>query len=317
MNSSNWKRPLTDHLDLSKPESTQLAKNIFSDYIDGENPVFDEQTTVHIGADEYEDDATLYRNFVNEMDDYMKSKNRKMRMWGGLTRIKSDTEVRGDGVEINVWSKDWADPAEMYNLGFELINSLDSNVYIVPAAGYYADYLNAASLYANWKPNVFKSGNLNTTIPAGDPQMIGGAYALWNDSIDTRGNGVTDYDVFDRIYQPMSALSEKLWGEGTKTYNEVKATTAKVSTAPNTNPYHEIESAGSTYAEYNFDKEDGSDASKNKYNAVSAEHATYTEGKVGKALSMKSDTCIETPLDKSPAGTSLSFWVKKGSRRIL
>ena len=201
----------------------------------------------------------------------------------------------------------------MYNLGFELINSLDSNVYIVPAAGYYADYLNAASLYANWKPNVFKSGNLNTTIPAGDPQMIGGAYALWNDSIDTRGNGVTDYDVFDRIYQPMSALSEKLWGEGTKTYNEVKATTAKVSTAPNTNPYHEIESAGSTYAEYNFDKEDGSDASKNKYNAVSAEHATYTEGKVGKALSMESDTCIETPLDKSPAGTSLSFWVKKAA----
>lgn len=201
----------------------------------------------------------------------------------------------------------------MYNLGFELINSLDSNVYIVPAAGYYADYLNAASLYANWKPNVFKSGNLNTTIPAGDPQMIGGAYALWNDSIDTRGNGVTDYDVFDRIYQPMSALSEKLWGEGTKTYNEVKATTAKVSTAPNTNPYHEIESAGSTYAEYNFNKEDGSDASKNKYNAVSAEHATYTEGKVGKALSMESDTCIETPLDKSPAGTSLSFWVKKAA----
>ena len=143
--------------------------------------------------------------------------------------------------------------------------------------------------------------------------MIGGAYALWNDSIDTRGNGVTDYDVFDRIYQPMSALSEKLWGEGTKTYSEVKTTTAKVSTAPNTNPYHEIESAGSTYAEYNFDKEDGSDASKNKYNAVSAEHATYTEGKVGKALSMESDTYIETPLDKSPAGTSLSFWVKKAA----
>ena len=71
-------------------------------------------------------------------------------------------------------------------------------------------------------------------------------------------------------------------------------------------------SAGSTYAEYNFDKEDG-DASKNKYNAVSAEHATYTEGKVGKALSMESDTYIETPLDKSPAGTSLSFWVKKAA----
>lgn len=313
MNSSNKKRALTDHLDLSKPESTQLVKDIFSDYIDGDDPVFDEQTTVHIGADEYSDNATLYRNFVNNMEEYMQSKNRKMRMWGGLTWIKSDTVVRGEGVEINVWSKDWADPTEMYNLGFELINCLDSNVYIVPAAGYYADYLNAANLYANWEPNVFKSGSLNTSIPAGDPQMIGGAYALWNDSIDTRGNGVTDYDVFDRIYQPMSALSEKLWGEGTKTYSEVKTTTAKVSTAPNTNPYHEIESAGSTYAEYNFDKEDGSDASKNKYDAVSAEHATYAEGKVGKALSMESDTCIETPLDKSPAGTSLSFWVKKAA----
>ena len=93
----------------------------------------------------------------------------------------------------------------------------------------------------------------------------------------------------------------------------MKTTTAKVSTAPNTNPYHEIESAGSTYAEYNFDKEDGSDASKNKYDAVSAEHATYTEGKVGKALSMESNTYIETPLDKAPAGTSLSFWVKKAA----
>ena len=111
----------------------------------------------------------------------------------------------------------------------------------------------------------------------------------------------------------MSALSEKLWGEGTKTYNEVKATTAKVSTAPNTNPYHEIESAGSTYAEYNFDKEDGKDASRNKYDAVSSKNATYAEGKVGKALSMKNDTCIETPLDKAPAGTSLSFWVKKAA----
>ena len=46
---------------------------------------------------------------------------------------------------------------------------------------------------------------------------------------------------------------------------------------------------------------------------MSAEHATYTEGKVGKALSMESDTYIETPLDKSPAGTSLSFWVKKAA----
>lgn len=313
MNSSNTKRPLTDHLDLSNPESTQLAKNIFSDYIDGEDPVFDEQTTVHIGADEYEDDATLYRNFVNEMESYMQSKNRKMRMWGGLTRIKSNTVVRGDGVEINVWSKDWADPTEMYNLGFELINCLDANVYIVPAAGYYKDYLDTANLYTSWEPNVFKSGSLNTTIPAGDPQMVGSAYALWNDSIDTRGNGVTDYDVFDRIYQPMSALSEKLWGEGTKAYNDVKAATAKVSTAPNTNPYHEIESADGTYAEYNFDKEDGRDASKNHYDAVSSEHASYAEGKVGKALSMESDTCIKTPLDKSPAGTSLSFWVKKAA----
>ena len=28
---------------------------------------------------------------------------------------------------------------------------------------------------------------------------------------------------------------------------------------------------------------------------------------------MKNDTCIETPLDKAPAGTSLSFWVKKAA----
>ncbi|MDD6066003.1 MAG: family 20 glycosylhydrolase [Firmicutes bacterium] len=317
MNTSNTRRPLTDHLDLSNPGSTELVKSIFDDYIDGDEPVFDEDTIIHIGADEYTDSASYYRTFVNDMKDYLTEKNRKMRMWGGLTWIKGSPEVRGEGVQINIWSKDWAHPAEMYNLGFDLINCLDSQVYIVPAAGYYFDYLNPQMLYDSWEANVFPS--VNVTIPAGDPQMIGGAYALWNDSIDTRCNGISDYDVFDRIFQPMAAMSEKLWGEaGDKTYDEFKKISAKVLTAPGTNPYCIILGKGSSYIKYTFDvKTDGGeiryeDKSGNGYHPVSYCNVSSAEGKEGSALKLNgSGSYISTPLKKAPAGSSISFWIKK------
>ena len=46
------RRPTIDHLDLGNPESLEFVKNLFNEYMEGENPVFDLGTTVHVGTDE-------------------------------------------------------------------------------------------------------------------------------------------------------------------------------------------------------------------------------------------------------------------------
>ena len=48
---------------------------------------------------------------------------------------------------INAWSYDWIDPEVSLKNGYKLINTCDTNLYIVPAAGYYRDFLDHQWLY--------------------------------------------------------------------------------------------------------------------------------------------------------------------------
>ena len=134
----------------------------------GQDPVFDAQTTVHVGADEYSADGTAYRKFCNDMLKYVQDTGRTARIWGSLSSIKGDVEVTSKDVQMNLWNFGWANMDKMYEEGFDLINCNDGNYYIVPAAGYYYDYLNNGTMY---------NLNINTiggvTVPAGDNQMIG------------------------------------------------------------------------------------------------------------------------------------------------
>ena len=88
----------------------------------------------------------------------------------------------------------------MYELGFDLIDCQDGVFYIVPNAGYYYDYLGDAA-YTDQLNSI--SG---VAIPAGDPQMVGGAYAVWNDMCDYLENGVSEYDIYDRIDHSLAYL---------------------------------------------------------------------------------------------------------------
>lgn len=53
---------------------------------------------------------------------------------------------------MNAWYNGYADPKEMIKQGYDLISVPDGEVYIVPAAGYYHDYLNTERLYKEWTP---------------------------------------------------------------------------------------------------------------------------------------------------------------------
>lgn len=309
-------RSYADHFDLSNPESTELIKDIWDEYLDGENPVFDELTTINVGADEYTYNSEDYRLFADTILKYIQQeKGRTVRIWGSLSTITGTTPVYSDDVQMYIWNTGWANPKAMLDQGYDLININDGSVYIVPGANYYFDYLNPTSIYNSWKPNVIGG----TTIAETEDQMLGGAYALWNDLIDTRDNGIYEYDNFDRFYKPVAAFSEKLWGEGTeKTASELAETFEKTSTAPGTNPYNEVETTANdkTYAEYTFDDDTGTDATGNGYNLTDKlENVSYTNiTEDNQALVLNGGTSYaETPIEYLPVDTDLTVRVKRTS----
>lgn len=219
------KRPLTDHLDVSRPETVDFIKRVFDDYTLGDNPVFGKNVTVHIGADEFLTDYGAYRRFLNEFIPYIKKTN-KVRMWGGLTWIKDDpvTEIiceAVDGVQMNLWSSGWADGKEMYDMGYELINTIDSYLYMVPNGtkrrGAYTDLLNKKKIFKKFLPNRVKTNckGKYVDLPAGEKRVLGAAFAIWNDNIDKRASGLTQTDTFDRFADSAPLLAEKTWGSCT------------------------------------------------------------------------------------------------------
>lgn len=215
------KRPLTDHINVAKPEAVEFVKGIFDEYTKGENPVFPEGTTVHIGADEFLTDYGAYRRFINDVIPYLKQTN-TVRLWGSLTWIKDEPEtpiVRDaiDDVQMNLWSSQWADGREMYDMGYKLINTIDSLLYIVPNGtkirAPYMDFINKRIAFKQFEPNRvrLKKGSY-VDLPAGNKQMLGGCFAIWQDNIDKKSKGITEQDLYDRFADSAAFMAEKNWG---------------------------------------------------------------------------------------------------------
>ena len=311
-----------DHLNLAGKydESLEFALSIWDEYLTGSNPVFDNQTMVHIGADEYEADGNAYRNFVNDLFEHMEASGRTARVWGSLTWIKGSVDVQGKGAagqhrQMNLWSKDWAKMDEMYNLGFDLINCIDSRYYIVPNAGYYFDYLNDNTIY-----NSAINNYNNVTIPAGDEQMIGGAFAVWNDMCGKRENGISEYDVYDRITNSAGLYAAATWGKGTADVSTAKATAKKLGDAPNTNfGYETTANAEGTVMQLGMD--DASDASGNGNNLnltstkkSGTKNAEIVDVDFKKALELKggeSYVSLDSGLKTAGLGNDLRVKVKR------
>ncbi len=308
----NGNRPLVDHLDVSRKEAVDKIKEIFDDYTKGENPTFDEDTIVHIGADEFVDNYTAYREFVNEIVPYVKETN-TVRMWGGFTWIDDHkTEIAKDAienVEMNLWSKDWADGLDMYNLGYKLINTIDDYGYMVPSgsmsrANAYGDLLNVNRIFDSFKPNSVRTRNGYVELPSGDPQVLGAAFAIWSDNIDKHSNGLTESDLYYRFFDALPFYAEKTWAAIGKEKGsaQVLADLAKQQgDGPNTNPYYKADTKGDVYFDYDFD--DYNDNSLNN-NILTRETAKLVNGEL---VLNKDDSYISTPIDKLGNGNALSF----------
>ncbi len=278
-------------------ESLAFVQSLWDEYLT--DNMFDKSMTIHIGTDEYYGEKNRFRIFSDDMIKYIQDKGYTVRLWGSLSSMPGDAEVRSEDVQMNVWNTGWANPTNMYNEGFELINTIDGKLYIVPAAGYYFDYLNTQNLYSSWTPNNFDG----TVIPAGSEQMLGSTYAIWNDSIDTKANGISEIDIYDRFADAVPTLASKNWGDPSMSYADMEAAVEELGDAANSNPYHEASAdANGEYMSYKF--EDKKDSSDNGRDLKAVENAEIKDG----SLTLKGGASYaETPIDKLATGNTLEF----------
>ena len=279
-------------------ESLAFVESIWDEYLTED--MFDQSMTVHIGTDEYYGEKNRFRMFSDDLIEYVQSKGYTVRLWGSLSSMPGEADVRSEGVQMNVWNTGWANPTNMYNEGFELINTIDGQLYMVPAAGYYFDYLNTQNLYNNWVPNNFSG----TVIPAGSEQMLGSTYAIWNDSVDTRANGISEVDVYDRFADAVPTMASKNWGEAQdQTWAEMEATVDELGDAANSNPYHEASAdENGEYMSYEFD--DTTDSSANGRDLAEPVNAEIADG----SLKLNGgESYVSTPIDKLATGNTLEF----------
>ncbi|HLR63590.1 MAG TPA: family 20 glycosylhydrolase [Lentibacillus sp.] len=294
-----------DHLDITRDETVDFVKSVWDEYYD----VFSADA-VHIGADEfYRNDkemSNVYRNYINTLSEQAKKHGKTARAWGGLSYYKGDVTVDKD-VTFNIWNVGWYNPKQAVESGYDIINSDDGLLYIVPKADYYHDYLDTDWLYNNWEPTVF-SGDI--TLDEDNEHLLGGMFALWNDKL---GKKVSIPDVHDRIKKAMPTLAEKMWrgSSDDATFAEFQKLTDEIGLAPGTNLEHNVKSETDTVLHYTFDDGTPADTSGNNYDGTLHGAAITEDGKDGSGLVFTDNNDhVATPIDKKGLPWTVSTWVK-------
>lgn len=306
----------TDHLDLKNQynESLDFVQGIFDEYVQGgDAAVFADADVIHIGADEYNADGNAYRTFVNDMFKYAEDNGKTARVWGSLTTIKGDVAVKGISEtgkrrQMNLWNPGWADMKSMYDLGFELIDCQDGVFYIVPNAGYYYDYLNQNSCY-NDKVNEISGFE----IPAGDPQISGGAFAVWNDMCDFQENGMSEYDIYRRIDGALGLFAANTWGKtGAVDLAAAQERVKQLGDAPSTNfGYEQKASQQGSIAHLTMDSLDDASGQKHALGKMENAELESVDGRQALHLNGGKSFAKLDSLETAGLGNSLRVKVKR------
>ena len=221
-----------DHLELTNPEVIPFLDSLYAEYLGGPNPVF-ACPRVHIGTDEYsnkrQDIVELFRGLTDHLIHTVESYGKQPVLWGALTHARGTTPVKVDNVLMLAWYNGYAQPDSMHTLGYQLVCVPDRSTYIVPAAGYYFDYLNIPHLYKEFSP----ADIAGVRFKERDPQIEGGMFAVWNDIV---GNGIAVADIHHRVMPALQVIAEKTWAVDTvRTCAEWQRLAAGIGEAPGIN----------------------------------------------------------------------------------
>lgn len=264
-----------------RDETLDFVKKVFDEYLvgkDGQPPVF-RDAVVHIGTDEYYGSAEDYRAFADDLLKHVKARGFTPRFWGSLRAKPGKTPVVSEGVQMHIWSLDWASPKDSLAAGYDIINILDRSSYVVPNGtgnvGAYGDYLNLAHLYSpKWQPHTMGGQD----VTPGHPKLLGAQWALWNDNAFRRDTGLIDYDLFDRIQQSCAVMAEKTWSTGTdRSFDGFTKLVARIGDAPRSNPRYNVETKKPLALDLVVKDGKLSDQSGNGYHAIDSENVGFTD----------------------------------------
>ncbi len=201
-------------LDAANPEALRFAAAVWDEYLlptasGARQAVFADCPVVHVGADEFFGDKEDYRSYADGILRHVLSRGYTPRIWGSLHAKPGKTPVVAKGVQMNLWSKDWGRAWESIRQGYDVINTADNALYIVPFAGYYRMDRNHKWVYNHWQVNHIHGQKL----PAGHPQLLGAMFAIWQDECDMRHNGYMACDYWGSITGSIDVLGERMWGQ--------------------------------------------------------------------------------------------------------
>ncbi|MDD0858726.1 discoidin domain-containing protein [Arthrobacter alpinus] len=193
----------SDHLDLSKAETTEVIKGMFDEFM----PWF-QGAEVNFGADEYPGNKAQYRQFYNDMAEHIRATGKQPGAWGSFTEMSKGTGMSGvegydKDVIINSWNNGWYGLNAAAADKMKFINTNDGTLYVVPFADYYhGNGLNNQWLYTDWLPNMAGGEVVDPS------QIMGSMFAVWNDLVDRDYN---EQDVHGLIERSFPVVAQKTW----------------------------------------------------------------------------------------------------------
>ncbi|MBQ9437857.1 MAG: family 20 glycosylhydrolase, partial [Lachnospiraceae bacterium] len=215
-----------DQLDLSKIETWELAEGLWQEQTEN----FSDCPLVHIGGDEYFGNPDEYHGFMEYLAENREREGKNVRLWGSLSKIKGSgtipafysqnpSETSSQKREMLIWNTYWADPREMREKGFSLINANHGELYLIPGGG--QDWLDKEDFYQHFAVNRFPLDGPDG-LPTGDAILMpkealtGAQLTLWNDFTGTIENGMDEQDMLLRLRDAIPYFAQKTWhGEET------------------------------------------------------------------------------------------------------
>lgn len=231
-------------LDAANPATVHFVGKVFDEYLLPDQklgqPVF-QNCVVHVGSDEFFGEKEDYRQYADGILKHVLRRGYTPRIWGSLSSKPGKTPVVSKGVQMNLWNGGWMKAWEAVQQGFDVINTNDALLYIVPYANYYRMDKNHRYLYEKWIPNQVGP----ELLPAGHPQLLGATFAVWNDMTDLKHSGYAPIDIWGIIEGSMDVLSQKMWGKASApdSFDQHRKLVSRIGKAPRTNPLYQWKNA--------------------------------------------------------------------------
>ncbi len=223
-------------LDAANPEALKFATTVWDEFLlnkgKRKGATFSDCDVVHVGADEFFGDKEDYRAYADGILRHMLKRGYTPRIWGSLHAKNGNTPVVAEGVQMNLWSGGWAKAWDSIRQGYDIINTDDGRLYIVPFAGYYRMDRNHRWVYEHWQLNNIHG----QVIPSGHPQLLGAMFAIWHDETDRMHNGYSCYDYWPSLTGSIDVLAERMWGQAKPpcNFDEHRKLVESIGPAPNT-----------------------------------------------------------------------------------